>query len=200
MILYVRNSLHPLLVKKEVISKVDVVFVEIRNNSSKLILGLIYRPPGQPTAKDNLLFDQVSEICCNFETVIMGDFNLPVTRWGDALNSHMGQDLYSNLLESALHQHVLKPTRERNIFDLVLSTKESLVNDVNVGLEFSSSDHRLITYNIKIKDDVRPSTLKVPDYRREKSAKLQNLLANSGWSAISTASDISKSWKVSLEP
>ena len=34
-ILYVRNSLHPFAVKKEIISKVDVVFVEIRNNSSK---------------------------------------------------------------------------------------------------------------------------------------------------------------------
>ena len=56
----------------------------------------------------------------------MGDFSLPVTRWGNPLISHTGYDLYTNLLESELHQHVHEPTRVLNILDLILSTSKDI--------------------------------------------------------------------------
>ncbi len=39
------------------------------------------------------------------------------------------------------------------------------------------------------------SNEKVPDFRRADSVKLRNLLANSNWSNMLTARDISKSWE-----
>ncbi len=75
----------------------------------------------------------------------MGDFNLPVVGWGDTLTS---RELYSNLLRSYLYHHVDNPTRDNN---LILSTAENVVNDINVGPIFSISDHCIITCNIIIK-------------------------------------------------
>ena len=50
----------------------------------------------------------------------MWDFNLSETRWGDPLHSHTGRrDLCTNLLEGDLHQHVNKPTRDKNILDFI---------------------------------------------------------------------------------
>ncbi len=53
------------------------------------------------------------------------------------------------MTENELHQHVNGPTRDYNILDLILSTCEDLVTDVNVGLGLSISDHRLITLKVK---------------------------------------------------
>ena len=127
----------------------------------------------------------------------MGDLNLPVTRWGDPLNSHTGRDLYKNLLESNLHQHVNHPTRENNILDLVLSTTENLVSEVNVGPIFSSSDHRLVTFNINIKaEKVKDSKEKVPDYRRANFTRLRSIINDANWNAILTETNIDKAWKI----
>ena len=74
---------------------------------------------------------------------------------------HSRHDLYNNLLESALYQHVQKPTREHNILDLVLTTEESLVSDLMVGTEFSDSDHRIISFKIKLRENMKTSEEKV---------------------------------------
>ena len=153
--------------KTETVTNVDTVYIEIKGKSNKIIIGLIYRPPRQQIEFDHALSESIFETSCRCETVIMGDFNLPVTRWGDPYNSHTGRDLYTNLLESDLHQLVKKPTRENNILDLILATTENLVNEVNVGPIFSSSDHRIVTFNIKLEENkVLTSKEKVPDYQR----------------------------------
>lgn len=54
----------------------------------------------------------------------MGDFSLPVKGSGDTLNIHSGYNLYNNLLENAVNQHVKKTTREHDILDLVFTTKK----------------------------------------------------------------------------
>ncbi len=69
----------------------------------------------------------------------MGDFNLPVHRWGDPLDSHSRYDLYSNLQENSLHQLVMHPTRGKNILDLVLTTNENIINNLEVGPVFSTT-------------------------------------------------------------
>ena len=145
---------------------------------------------------DQALSESIFEISCRCEAVIMGDFNLPVTRWGNPYNSHTGRDLYTSLLESELHQHVNKPTRENNILDLLLTTTENLVSEVKVGPVFSSSDHRLITFNIKVKENkVNASKEKVPDYQKANFTRLRSILHNFDWSELSKETDIDKMWK-----
>ncbi len=112
----------------------------------------------------------------------MGDFNFPVAKWGDMLRSHSGHELYNNILEGEFHQHVNSPTRDNNILDLAQSTAEDLVTDLKVGLEFSTSDHRLITFKVEMKNKVlNRSNENVPDFRRADCVKLRNLLGNSDW-------------------
>ncbi len=127
----------------------------------------------------------------------MRDFNLSVARWGDNLWSHSGYGLCNNILESELHQHVHSPTRDNNILDLVLFTCEDLVTDLKVRLEFSTSDHHLITFKVKMRNNVfNRSNEKVPDFRRADFVKLRNLLANSDCSNMFTARHITKSWEI----
>ena len=195
-ILYVHNSLYPTLVKSESVTNIDTVFIEIKNGPSKVRIGLIYRPPGQSVSTDQDLSDLIFASSNNCETILMGDFNLPVSRWGGTYTSHSGRELYTNLLESDFCQHVDKPTRDNNILDLILSTTENLVNDTTVGPTFSTSDHRMITFSIVTKTrPVKESKEKVPDYQRANFTKLRYLLNNTDWGEIVLENNINKSWE-----
>ncbi len=79
-ILYINNNLHPSAIQTEKINNVDLNFVKLRSHNNKVIVYLSYRPPSQSPETDNKLFDLVIETCDNFETILMGDFNLPVAR------------------------------------------------------------------------------------------------------------------------
>ena len=61
--------------------------------------------------------------------------------WGGTLNSHSSHELYSNFLESSLYQHIYEPTRGESILNIVLSTNDNQINNVDIGPEFSTSDH-----------------------------------------------------------
>ncbi|MCP4268390.1 MAG: hypothetical protein GY777_22910, partial [Candidatus Brocadiaceae bacterium] len=196
-LLYVKDNLSPILLSKPTIINVDNLYVQIKNKShSKLTIGITYRPPAQSSEIDLSIYDQIAETCCQGDAVIFGDFNLPVTKWGEPISSHTGLGLYRNLQESSLYQLVNKPTRGENILDLILATDDNLVNNVEVGDEFSSSDHRIISFNLKFNSDLgQESHEKIPDYKKANFAKLKTAIENRDWNSIHTTSDIEKSWK-----
>ena len=61
----------------------------------------------------------------------MGDFNHGHIQW-KSLESTGGDDQQLKFLirESFLTQHVLEPTREENVLDIVLSSQKELVDNV----------------------------------------------------------------------
>ena len=96
---YVKASLNPTVLQTEKIDNIDVIFLQLKTRPKKIIFGLIYRPPAHNNNSDRKLFYQIIEVSNSFESVIFGDFNFSVTSWGYSLKSHMGHDLYNNLLE-----------------------------------------------------------------------------------------------------
>ena len=168
-LLYVKLGLHPVRISKPSIENTDCIFLQLRNDAhEKLTLTLIYRPPAQLRNIDDQIYNQIAEISCTQNTVIFGDFNLPVSKWGEALTSHTGLDLYTNLQESSLHQFVHKPTRGTNILDLIFATSENLVSSVIVGEEFSTSDHHIVSFKLKFnEDEIKASSEKVPEFNEK---------------------------------
>lgn len=174
-LLYIKDELNPVQLLKPKISNIDAVYVILKNNQgTKFVIALVYRPPAQPVQTDQYIYEQISEITDTHEAVILGDFNMPVQGWGDPLTAHHGHDLYTSLQESSLTQLVTKPTRGNNVLDLVFATKDDLVDNMHVGEEFHTSDHRIITFNLNItKNDLGRSNEKIPDFRRANFHKLK---------------------------
>ena len=199
-ILYIKSHLHPQEISKPNIENIDTKYVQIRSGSDKLILGLVYRPPSQTQIIDSILFEQISDICNVNNAVILGDFNLPVTEWGGILNSHSGHELYSSILESSLYQHVHDPTRGQNILDIILSTNETQVSRVDIGPEFSNSDHKTISFNINWNTIQQSSNYeKVPDFQRADFEKLRRILSNIDWSEIFRIENLEVAWNRFLD-
>ena len=200
-LLYIRKHLHPISIKKSLINNIDSIYIQLKNEANeKIIIGIIYRPPAQSNDTDNKLYDQISDICCTHNTVLFGDFNLPVSKWGEPIRSNTGTDLYNNLLESSLHQFVNKPTRGANILDLVIATSENLVNDIQIGDEFSSSDHRVVTFNLRYaENNIKSSYEKVPDYRRADYVKLKRIMSRNDWEPVMRASSVHDAWQMFVD-
>ena len=197
-IFYIKASLNPVLLSKPTIPNVDALFIILKNNTGKkLALILMYRPPAQPVQVDSDLFEQISEISDTHETVIIGDFNLPVAKWGALLTSHHGHDLYNNLKESSLTQFVQRPTRKNHVLDLVFGTNEELVEKLQVGEEFCNSDHRAITFSINFMvNEANISKEKIPDFRNANFRKLKSMLSNINWSHLGSITDINAQWEI----
>ena len=83
---------------------------------------------------------------------IMGDFNHGHIQW-KSLESARGDNYQFLLLtqDCFFTQHVLEPTRDANVFGLILSSQNELVDNVKVHEPFGSSDHNQIHFNIKVK-------------------------------------------------
>ena len=114
---------------------------------------------------------------------------------GNPISSHSGLDLYDNLLESALSQHVNKPTRDDNILDLIFSTNETLIGNVIVGPEFSTSDHKIVRFNIDLKVyEENLSDELVYVYSKGNYDKLRTIVSEIDWSQLSRETDINSSW------
>lgn len=71
---------------------------------------------------------------------------------GDPLSSLAERDLYTDILESDLYQHVNRPTQDKTILDLILSITENLMSEVNVRFVFSSGGRPRITFSIRMKE------------------------------------------------
>ena len=199
-LLYVKPHLHPREIIKPKIPNVDIKYIQILSGSEKLILALVYRPPAQNLNVDNELYEQMLDICNHNNAVIFGDFNLPVTEWGGALNSHSGHDLYSNILESSLYQHVHEPTRGENILDIVLSTNENQIDNVEVGPELSTSDHKSVMFTIE--SYIKPpnnSSEKVPNFQQADFNRLREFLENTDFSEIYRTQDVQHAWNIFYE-
>ena len=196
-LLYVKEHLKPVQLTKPQIPNVDSLYVLLKDNlGKKIVIGLIYRPPAQNVQTDREIYEQISEICNTEDTVLMGDFNLPVPKWGESIGLRNGHDLYANLQESSLTQHVNFPTRGNNILDLVFTTNEDLTENLMINDEFSSSDHRAITFDLRftIKKSITNNE-KVPDLRKANFQKLRDILAETDWSHLESSNDVNVQWK-----
>ena len=195
-LLYVKDHLNPVQLPKPQIANIDSMYLLLKDKSGKkIVIGLIYRPPAQPVNTDREIFEQLCEISNNHDTVIMGDFNLPVQKWGESVNLHNGHDLYTNLQESSLSQLVNFPTRGNNILDLVLTTSDDLVTNLIVNDEFSNSDHRTITFNLNFSGkEPNASNEKVPDFRRANFQKLREKLVRTDWNHFYSIGSINDQW------
>ena len=123
MIVYAKKNGEPRrTVDFQAIENINATYIQLKVNSREITMGLIYRPPVQSHSIDDKLYEQLSEISCQNESIIFGDLNLLVIKWGCPLISRSGHDFYVNLLDSSFH-HVEHPTQGNNILDIILSTE-----------------------------------------------------------------------------
>jgi Reverse transcriptase (RNA-dependent DNA polymerase)/Endonuclease-reverse transcriptase len=144
-----------------------------------------YRPPnGDITDLNNLLGNITSLCVTSAPCVVIGDFNLPVKRWEDFIQStNVMYTSFTNMLQcNALHQYVTWPTRNDNILDLLCCNDAGIIFEcvpADIGLV---SDHQAIDFTILI-DRHETVSHHSSDYNFKKAnySAISQALSNTNW-------------------
>ncbi|MCP3679704.1 MAG: reverse transcriptase family protein, partial [Gammaproteobacteria bacterium] len=84
--------------------------------------------------------------------------------------------------------------------DLVLATSDSLVNNVQVGDVFSTSDHRIVTFSVNFAGTtINSSYEKVPDYKRADFRRLKRIITSNDWELIMQSTNAQDAWTLFKE-
>ena len=142
----------------------DQLWIEILSVETPILVGCIYRSPSNDTTKESSMASATatsqlinSAYKLNSTIVIAGDFNYKEIDWENeyAPPDKKNQSFFIRGLQDCyLHQHVTEPTRYRenetpNLLDLVLSSEEGMVCDMNYYPPLGESDHVCIRFKVK---------------------------------------------------
>ncbi len=116
--------------------KKEIVRLFVLVSHQVALVGCIYRPLNC----NSLYSDNLCELITYFVSgsdniVIFGDFNLPDIQWSSYSypSTRLYQSFMDCIMENALTQHVIVPTRGTNVLDLILSTDPMVVSRVTAG-------------------------------------------------------------------
>ena len=126
------------------------------------MLGCIYRSPSLSREKTTLIFQEINIAATRYKNVcIMGDFNYRNIDWVNYISDNESEELIRFVNENFLKQLVNVPTRENSVLDIILTNRDNLVSNLDVGGKLGNSDHE----EIRLKNENR---VLVPNFRKGK--------------------------------
>lgn len=146
--LYVKSTLNAKL-RKDIDNDYfkESVWCEIMNKKERLLVGICYRPPNADKEMD-LGLRGLMETICKDTFILMGDFNYHID-WHKQVGERQQDKEFLELMENNhLIQVVDKPTRGENTLDLVITSEDHLIENVDVGEHFLTSDHQIVRFKI----------------------------------------------------
>jgi len=114
-------------------------------------------------------------------------------------HSNLGSEFVELVLDNFLIQHVDEPTREKNIFDLVLSSEESMIENLEVKELFSSSDHNMIHFNLIGKTEMPLNNVIKFNFSRADYLKITSCLKEIDWELKFQNTDVNIMWNTFCE-
>ena len=153
-ILYIKEPIHAYEIKLEKETGLEeAVWCNIIIGNSTLTVGLVYQSPNisiEENEKVHYAIQEVSKRDC----IIMVDFNHGHVQWISVQSTGREDKEFLNLVkDSFLSQHVLEPTRGKNVLNIVLSSQKEFVDNVKVCEPLGCSDHNQIHFIIKVKGE-----------------------------------------------
>ena len=112
----------------------------------------------------------------------MGDFNHGHIQW-KCLESTRGEDQQFRFLiqDSFLTQHLLEPTREDNVLDIVLSSQNELLDNAKIHEPLGNSDHNQIHFDINVKSENKNKKIYRRNFHKGNYKDIRKCLAKLDW-------------------
>jgi hypothetical protein len=128
--------------------------------------------------------------------VIIGDFNHPSVDWSTLQCEKEAEEFVDCVNDGFLFQHVLEPTRDKNVLDLVFSSEEHMICDVSVCEPLANSDHCIVEF-LAIGSE-RQSEKKgvIRNYRRVNWEAFNASVNSVDWDRMLTSKDSNQQWQL----
>jgi len=178
-IIYIKNSCNASLVSS-FLKAPDSLAINVNTSGGLISICCIYRSTSLNLEQNNMLLSCIKNISSEknvFETIIIGDFNLPNVSWETgSVNSGISsknqvlmiQQKYIDLFNDSgltwyfthetTRRRLVKDTLQESLLDQVLYTNDALVNGCKIVSPLGKSDH----VGILVELVVSPNTNKSP--------------------------------------
>ena len=178
------------------IFETESIWCKIVARKEEVVIGVSYNSPSSSDTCRNNLNNIVKNICSTYKNVVLcGDFNYPGINWNLLHASTPSSQLFlDTVLDCYLVQVVDKPTRGENILDLILTSNEALVDNVNIEEPFVSSDHCVVKFDITCNISRKDWKLFYYDYRRGNYEAMKVYLTEMDWSILLNRDDVLEAW------
>ena len=118
-------------------------------NNEEMSEHAVYGSPNLTPANDADLVKWVRSLRGKY--IIIGDFNLPGIDWMNGRTDAKGREFFDECNDKFLTQHIEEATHKSgNTLDLVLTSDESLVSEVEMEGRLDHSDHEMISVRLNI--------------------------------------------------
>ena len=152
----------------------------------------LYLPPESSKNVDTVrkLINLLSSLMTQYETYLMGDFNLSGINWNDpkyTATSIISFMFLSFLNNNNLVQLITDPTHiHGRTLDLLITSKNNInITNTNVREPFSdTNDHNMIEFFIQIKQPQKPTTNLKYNYHKGDYNKMNNFLSLINWDNV----------------
>ena len=186
----------------------EVICFEMKlQHNQKLLFCNIYRSPNSSSEENksiNTFFENLNNLQ-NEHIIVVGDFNRKDINW-ESENSPSEDDrkFIEATRDSFLIQHVSTPTRGRGtneptLLDLVFTTDEESLEDIEISNPLGKSDHSMLKIQYRSQAEKMPDKV-VCDYKKADFKKMIEIL-DIDWSNYFSDcdEDIDKVWKKFME-
>ena len=163
-IIYVKDTIHSNLVQSFYDKAPDSLAIEIDSSIGKFCIACVYRSPNLNSLLNDVLLSSLKDICNvsnSFETVLVGDFNLPDVSWesGSLKNCNVTTNnkcllqqlefidnfnqlgLKWGLVNEITRHRMVQGVLQKSLLDQVLYTNDALVSSVKLLSNLGKSDH-----------------------------------------------------------
>ena len=142
-LLYIRNDIKA--VRREIFEHIEAetIWCEIFIGGEGTLIGVSYRSPTSSVKEDEILFQMIGN-ASDKKLMLMGDFYFGNINWITHEACGQSKNFLDCVNDNFLHQHVHQITRGKNILDLVFTSEEHVIEELDVGEPFGTSDHQII--------------------------------------------------------
>lgn len=166
-LLAVKKTISSFIIETE--SPIEIIWVSCMTSTSKILIGVCYRPPDASSSFIDDLFDSINLALKKYrghEVYLLGDFNYPQIDWPLLSSTCSSSTNFLNLiLDFNFSQIVDQPTRGPNVLDLIFTTAPETIGPLSYLGGFS--DHKLIQLTVEMPTpETGFSNKKIRDYSR----------------------------------
>lgn len=179
---------------------VDAVWITFNAKDTSNLIGCVYRSGTPETARQrdkqlHAALRHSSEASGITHALVMGDFNLNRIVWDPEPSiPHTYRDgsdeqrFIEVIRDTYYHQHVHKPTRYRQgqqptLDDLIFTTEENTITNLNYGPHLGNSDHISLTMNLNIFVAQLPKKRTIYSYDKTDYGNMKEML-NLDWTTL----------------
>ena len=190
---HIRNDLaeinHP--------ENVETVFVELEQTGSKnIVVGVIYRPPGQDVNEFNVFIDKVlSMITKNDKLVyLMGDYNINLLN--EDVHTHTND--FINIMSSySFYPSITKPTRittnSATLIDNIFTNSKSHQTSGIIIADVSDHLPIFITTDLKVYRNINDKIgIEVRNFKDDNIERLKSELMKVEWEHVCAGDDVNQ--------